>query len=155
MNGWDISHEYMQAMEHIRQLPWQYLLKDVSNREFAFLNIIYHFQMQNPDVTGIYASDLAEKLCITKSAVSKMLQHLEQRGLIERMVDRNSRRNTFVFLTPQGKELCVVQHKRWHDFMHRVAADLGTEHVHAILAGVREMTDVMRLQLLRTKEDDI
>lgn len=147
MDGWDVSHEYMRAMNDLRRLPWHSLLKDISVREYTFLEMIRRFRKKHPDVPGIYVSDLAADMCITKSAVSKMLQHLEQCGWIERMIDKDSRRNTFVLLTQEGERVCDIQRTRCMTFMQHVTEDLGEAHMKMILAGIREMTQAMAREM--------
>ena len=44
------------------------------------------------------------KLLVNYGNVSRMLGNLENKGLIGRDVDKENRRNTYVYLTRQGEE---------------------------------------------------
>lgn len=154
MKDGDSLHDFLHTMHCFRRLHWNFLLQGLSHREYMFLEIIQQFHKKNPDVPGIYVSELAAQLCITKSAVSKMLQHLEQRGLIVRNVDVRDRRNTFVSLTEAGQELCTCQRRRCSQFMQHVANDLGEEHFRMILAGMREFAQAMEHELTEQKRTE-
>lgn len=144
--------EYLETMGAIRRLNWDGLLKDISHREMSFLKTIEQFHWTHPEVPGVYVNDLAEKMGITKSGVSKMLGHLEQRGLIERRVDPNNRRNTFVCLTEEGYALGERQRDNYDAFLMRVVDSLGEARYLDILAGIREMTQCMARELDRANE---
>ena len=53
---------------------------------------------------GVYVSQLAKELKVSSPAVSRMLGILENKGPIGRDVDKDNRRNTYVYLTQQGEE---------------------------------------------------
>ena len=144
--------EYFQTMDTYRRLNWDSLLKGVSGREVQFLKTIERFHWTHPEVPGVYVNDLAEKLGVTKSAVSKMLRHLEERGLIERRVDPDNRRNTFVCLTEEGFAMGERQRENYDAFLMRVVDSLGEARYLEILGGVRELTQCMERELERTNE---
>lgn len=151
---WKETNALVQSMHSMKRLHWSSLLQDVSDHEFGLLMMILRFQKQNPEIKGIYVSDLAKKLCITKSAVSKMLGNLEKRELIERAVDLDNRRNTFVYLTEKGNELCQVQHKRMRTFLKQVEAELGEQRYQAILAGMQELSEAMARVMTAWEQDN-
>jgi DNA-binding MarR family transcriptional regulator len=105
------------------------------------------FHEQYPDKTGIYVNDLAEQLEVSKSMVSKMLQNLEQRDLIERAVDPHNRRNTFVFLTQKGRAFDDLQRRRADAFVYQVSDRLGEERFLEIMDGIRALTGAMLEEL--------
>ena len=49
--------------------------------------------------------DLAEKLGITASGITRMLLPLEKLGIIKRDLDQDDARARFASLTPAGKEM--------------------------------------------------
>lgn len=156
MDSRNIQDEYMRVAEEVRRLHWMHMRKDdIFGREFAFLKIIWGFQRNHPDVPGIYVSDLAACMGVTKSAASKMLRNLEQQGLIERAVDKHNRRNTFVFLSPDGRVFCEEQHARWCMLFRRVTEQLGEEHFREILNGIHEMMQVMACEIQNMSCDSV
>jgi DNA-binding MarR family transcriptional regulator len=69
---------------------------DVEPGEIAILNLVGI----NP---GVSQNDLAAVLVIKKSAVTKAIQHLEERGLLTRRKERRDRRFNALSLTPLGE----------------------------------------------------
>ncbi len=56
------------------------------------------------DNDGLGNMALAERLVLTKSAVSFQLERLERRGFVRREVGRGDRRSIQIFLQPAGRE---------------------------------------------------
>ena len=54
---------------------------------------------------GLTQSQLVEQLCVEPPTVTKMLQRLEQAGLVERRQDAEDARVSRVYLTPKGRVL--------------------------------------------------
>ena len=50
-------------------------------------------------------SELAEKLQITKQQLSKMINMLEEKGLVERIHDRENRRRVYIRICDAGREM--------------------------------------------------
>ncbi|MDO5783789.1 MAG: MarR family transcriptional regulator [Eubacteriales bacterium] len=149
-----IQREYMQTMQEFRKLQMMHKRKtEIFGREFGFLRMIECFQRENPDVPGIYASDLAARTGMTKSGVSKSLHKLEQRGMVARAVDPNDRRNTFVSLAPAGREFCERQHANWRTMIKRVSEDIGEERFLEIMSGVREIMRSMAQELTALEQN--
>lgn len=57
------------------------------------------------ETTGSRASTLAERLGISKQAVSKLVQELETQGYVVRQPDETDRRATRICFTQQGRDL--------------------------------------------------
>ena len=55
-----------------------------------------------PEMKGVKVSDLAKAVRMTMPGVSRALAGLEEKGIIERRIDKSDRRNTLVFLTEDG-----------------------------------------------------
>lgn len=93
------------VINHGRKLRKPILPGGVTHSEMFALREIYEFMDQYPGKKGIYVTELARELGIALSAVSRILNGLEERGLVDRVVDAKNRRNTFISLTAKGKEV--------------------------------------------------
>ena len=51
------------------------------------------------------ASELAERCALLLPSLSRILQNLHRRGLIDRQVDADDQRRTLISITPAGREL--------------------------------------------------
>lgn len=54
---------------------------------------------------GVRPSELAERVLLTKSGITRLVDRLVERGLIERHVCPSDRRGQLVALTPRGRHL--------------------------------------------------
>jgi DNA-binding MarR family transcriptional regulator len=57
------------------------------------------------DTENTAPSDLAERMNMTRGAISKLVASLETRSLIRRAIDKTDRRRQFLALTPKGRAL--------------------------------------------------
>lgn len=76
---------------------------------------------------GLTQSQLAEHLCAEPPTVTKMLQRMEQAGLIERRADPEDARMSRVFLTDQGRALQAPIEHCWSIVEGRVTAGMTSE----------------------------
>lgn len=64
--------------------------------EFSVLEVIYHYKK-------ITINEIKEKVLVTNSSLTYILDKLENKGLIKRVKDENDRRVTHVSLTELGE----------------------------------------------------
>ena len=114
----------------------------ISKMEFFALQVIGGYQ-QKTGLYGIYVSELAKTLRIASSQTSRMLRSLEERRLICREVDDRDRRNTYVFLTEEGRQVCRETQVSMKCFMRRVLQSMGEERVEELISLCNELADVM------------
>ncbi|MEE2951395.1 MAG: MarR family winged helix-turn-helix transcriptional regulator [Pseudomonadota bacterium] len=79
-------------------------LLDLQLQEISFRSGQDHILMTlEPDGDPVLVSHIANKVGVRDSTVSKMLDRLENRGLVHRGADESDRRHTTVVLTSEGK----------------------------------------------------
>lgn len=84
------------------------------------LHLLFEIAHQN----NINQEKIASRCNINKGAVARSIQKLEEKGLVERKIDENNRRQNIVSLTCKGKETldeCIKRLDEWerkvyHDF---------------------------------------
>jgi len=76
---------------------------------------------------GVTQSQLVEQLCVEPPTVTKMLQRMEQEGLLQRRADPEDARVSRVFLTDQGRALQKDVEAAWHSVDERTTAGLTFE----------------------------
>jgi DNA-binding MarR family transcriptional regulator len=54
---------------------------------------------------GRRMQDLAEAVCLSQSALSRLIGRLEASGLVQRAMCANDRRGIYAHITPEGREL--------------------------------------------------
>ncbi len=130
------SSMLLSLLQHFRKLNWDKALPGISQAEYLVLSAVYWGHKKQPSHPGIYVSALAESLMTSVSMVSKLLKALEEKNWILRTVDKNSRRNTFVSLTPEGKRMLMAADEAMEQVNHTVAQELGEAKVHQLIEDI-------------------
>lgn len=93
---------------------------------------------------GIALSELAEHLALRPPTVTRIVDGLQARGLLDRGASGEDRRRKTLTLTPQGKAFIVAHHAQAAAALGEVLAVLSeqeTEHLSAGLAALRRVLD--------------
>ncbi len=98
----------------------------VTPGEFSTLNIIE--QYQNSELGGIKTSSIGEISCMSRPAVSQMLNTLEKKGCIMRIMAEKDRRVVLVCLTESGKEILQQSKKMFFAMVDRIYEEFGEEN---------------------------
>lgn len=158
------SFHFFSVLQQFRKLDMSNLINGLSHSEFMILGMIYHKKpphmrdciAQKKDETekeyednfesynekDITVSDLAARLFISSPAVSRMLGNLEDRGLIERYVQKSDRRNKYLRLTAYGKQVCTDNEKQIKRFFDEVVERMGEENMNQLSSLLNRMHQV-------------
>jgi DNA-binding MarR family transcriptional regulator len=142
-----IHTKLMYAFQRIRKVEIR-PETGISKMEFFALQAIGGYQ-QKTGLPGIYVSELARNLRIASSQTSRMLKILEERELIGREIDNRDRRNTYVFLTEQGREVCRETQDSMKCFMKRVLQSMGEDRVEELISLCNELAEVMEREAMK------
>ena len=128
-------------LQQLRQIRWNSTLQMVTNLEYTTMLAVAHAHVTHPERPGIYVSALAKELSTSVSMVSKLLSSLEKKNWIRRTVDPESRRNTFVSLSDEGKTLLKEELGRTMAATEQVFQKMGQENVRSFLDGAQLLAD--------------
>jgi DNA-binding MarR family transcriptional regulator len=92
------------------------------------------------DEDAVTAGQLARLAGLTPGSVTTMLDHLEEKQIVERRRSESDRRVVVVSLTPRGRELVAEKRARWHRRWNEACADLSDEQVRGAAEVMRRMT---------------
>ena len=129
----DLFVLFRRAGEQLRQIVGEVAAGvDLTPSHFMFLSSI-----DNPTPMGA----LAEHLCLDASYVTGVVDHLEQRHLVERRTDPADRRRTLVAVTPEGRALRKSVHTRVVSEAP-IASRLDTDELVALSGLLRKAVDI-------------
>jgi DNA-binding MarR family transcriptional regulator len=80
--------------------------KDLIFHEFVVLRNILNIQTEKN--TPLYPSDLSDRLNLSRSYVTSVLNSLEKKNLINRTVDLTDRRRILIFITDKGQQILII-----------------------------------------------
>lgn len=142
----------MRITNRFRKLHLLEVFSNISRGEFFVLEALHHHHAANPGVQGMYASALAQVMESSPPAVSRTLKALEGRGFIERTVDREDRRNTYVSLTSKGEAARRETKEHMAGYMENVVREMGPEDIRHLLTLLDKLIDIMEEEIQKTRK---
>jgi DNA-binding MarR family transcriptional regulator len=100
---------------------------EVPPAQIGLLFLIKHKQPVN-------GRDIAAEMQITRSAVTQLIDALEQLGYIERQEDKNDRRISNIQLSKKGTQKLNKLEKKRKELLTRLASALDDDELKAIVA---------------------
>lgn len=152
-----ISREFLTIMNKLRKITHKkHHDTPVHPGEFMMLSSIFHFikdhNENNIKVTGVTVTELSDIIHSTKSATSKMLNSLEEKGYIERVSDSKDRRIVYIRLTETGEKIIKDSFKRLQDFADRTINRMGEEDAREL---VRTLNKFYEAILIESKRNSV
>lgn len=96
---------------------------------------------------GVKVSDLAKAVRMTMPGVSRALAGLEEKGIIERRIDKSDRRNTLVFLTEDGYSKIREYKKRINKYFETVFERFGEDRVAEVIELIGDLAEIAQEEL--------
>lgn len=137
-------HEGMHRMKNIRLCD---LITDMTPAEFRLLFAIVEHASEPRKI-----SELAELVGMQPAAVSRLMNSLEEKGLIERRSRTGNRRVTDVYPTRQGREVNERNKQMIHDFWTEVFENIPVEDADRLIEIWNEIMDSMERVLASRAE---
>lgn len=129
-------HEKMiRIMNQFRKLNISDMLPGISRMEYLTMLIA----MKAEDDRRISVSELIKRACVKPSAISRTLRGLEQKGYVERVVNPEDRRNTYVVMTEEGIAIMQQAEKIMKDFSDAVGKRVDQEEGERLLCYLNDV----------------
>lgn len=124
----DVCYVAKRVVETLPELP-----EGMKPRHIHVLDAVYEMQHSQGMCR---VSDVSARLNITTPSVTKLIQELEQRGLLEKDADAEDRRVVLLRLTDDGmacvKRYVVDLHREWAEAMGDIADEQVEETIYLI-----------------------
>ena len=125
--------------DRLRRLLTQYSdIHDMTKQEFILMQLTHQLSNTNQKVN---TAVLSEMLLVSKSAVSQMINNLEERGFLIRKADKSDRRKPSVELTSDGIDVLVSAEKTLHENLSLLFNQLGRDKSLLFLSLFEELLD--------------
>ncbi|CAN5392822.1 hypothetical protein BH10BAC1_BH10BAC1_08850 [soil metagenome] len=109
---------------------------------------IGHFLLNIDSDEGAYASDIAPRLGMESTSLSRIIKALEDEKLITRKADKTDKRKVKILLTQKGKENKELAKKIVRNFNTEIESKLGRNRIDDFL---KTMNDIISLAEERNK----
>ncbi len=112
----------------------------LSSGDFALLRVVDALGSDN-DGQGAEVSQAARQLGVSAPAVSKGIRKLEELGYLERNINKNDRRFTFITLTPKGSTALAEANAKLYEILDRIISRVGKENIDTLDRLLNEFID--------------
>jgi DNA-binding MarR family transcriptional regulator len=145
-----MSKKHTETVDSRLKSAWQ-IISRMYNAEAAVYGgsiAIGHFLLNVDSDEGAYASDIAPRLGMESTSLSRIIKTLEDEKLIIRKTDKNDKRKVKILLTPKGKENKELSKKIVRNFNAEIENRIGKERTEELL---RTLSDITALAEERSK----
>jgi len=88
-------------------------------------------------------SDVSEKMGLSDSTVSGILDRLEQKGIIERKRNKDDRRVVKIYLSNGSQEICQEFHRKREEYFAHLLKELSKQEINDIIKGLEILNRVV------------
>lgn len=125
----DLYEDLFRAMNQFHKLKFSDMMQNMSKADFIVMNVI----MNKGKDDKMTISELAAIARMLPSAISRTLKGLEEKGYVERTINKQDRRNTYVELTEEGKKQTREVRQAMRDFGKTVMAKLDEQEMNQLI----------------------
>ena len=115
----------------------------INKGEFYVLQHVFQ-QMDRKGVNYVTPTELSEAMEVTKPAISKMLNVLEDKGYIERQQDSKDRRAVYVTLTEKGQGVREESMKIVREAVNRIIRQMGDQAADRLIDALQDLLLAVR-----------
>ena len=145
-----MSKKHTETVDSKLKSAWQ-IISRMYNAEAAQYGgsiAIGHFLLNIDSDEGAYASEIAPRLGMESTSLSRIIKALEDEKLIIRKADKTDKRKVKILLTPKGKENKELAKKIVRNFNTEIESKLGRNRIDDFL---KTMNDIISLAEERNK----
>lgn len=146
----DLFTRFFSALYQFHKLHMGDLVPDITKLEGMTMSAIKHCSGEKGK-EELTVSELTAKLKAKGPAVSRTLKTLEDKGYIERDVNKADRRNTYVKLTISGKQKVEECEQIMSSFAHAVISKIDRGDMEQMIECLNELYEASREEIADRK----
>lgn len=89
--------------------------------------------IEDEDLIGITVSDLSDILKVSRPAISRTINELEDKGFVKRVSTRSDRRLVYVCIAPLGEEVLQTAWQRANEGLNAVIEQVGEQDIRELI----------------------
>lgn len=132
----DACHEVKRINELMPALP-----KGMSPRHVRVIDIIYQCSQK---AEGVKVSDVSKTLQVTKPSITKLINELEQLGVVQKNPDAGDKRIVWLQLTEVGLSYYNFYVQQYHDWLAVQLEGLEPEHLRITAQTIQQVSRILR-----------
>jgi DNA-binding MarR family transcriptional regulator len=150
----DLAEELMEVFDRIKKAKPAHGMHKICipggssyrllSAEHMMLVCIHNALEELSDAPGLKVSDIAKMMYLSPPAVSKMLNRLEAKDLIERFPDTADRRVVYVRLSEAGMQGFTVMRRSMQLFTKHMVEQLGRDETETLIKVLRHLLEIIK-----------
>lgn len=151
------GNEIFSIFNRFHRLKISSILPGVSSVEMGTLKTIEHCRKEKePDSKSIDAkvtvSEVVRYMRVAAPAVSRTLRSLEEKNYVERMVCEGDRRNVYVRVTEEGKEVLNECNRILSELLKSVTEKMGEEDMNRLIGYLNKLEQIAELEIEKRRQ---
>lgn len=132
-----------QTIDYFLKIAWQSISNSYNQigAEFEITQAV-GYMLINIYKEGTSVSQIASLLGLKSTSLSRMLNNMEQHGLVYREVDPNDRRSVKIFLTERGKQKRQIAKKVVQDFNEYLNIHISENERLQLIASLKKINQL-------------
>ena len=147
----ELDVTFMNSMHRMRRINCFDMIPDMTKSEAIMLKVLCACGQDE-----IMVSDLQALVMMHPTAVSRLLNSLEEKGFVERTSRKGNRRVTDVHVTALGKQIenrnMKILHSYWKDVFHTISNE-DMEHMLRIWTNVMDSMERVLSEKLKDRKE--
>lgn len=136
----ELREQFFTIINHFRRLESALMAEcEMQINEMAVLYSIAGNCCQECPNINLNVPKIQEKLCISKPAVSYILNALEKKNYITREIDSRDRRKVSIGVTEEGKEVAAQSMGKYEELWSEILERFGEENMRQLMELLREL----------------
>lgn len=99
--------------------------------------------IDDEDLIGITVSDLSNVLQVSRPAISRTINELENKGFVKRVSTRSDRRLVYVCIAPLGEDVLHTAWQRTNEGLKTVIEKMGEQDIHELIRILDKLHNVV------------
>lgn len=146
---WQLHRDFMDNIFQFHKLKISSMLPNISHNDCCILMKIEKAGGESEEKVKVQISEVARQMNVSVPSISRTLNHLEKDGYVRRYTDSSNRRNTYVCLTSQGKEILEEVDLIMKDFIDTVFLRMGEEKVQMMIDFFKEFYKIAEEEITK------
>lgn len=144
----EMIQELMEMRFRVGKVSRSFSLKDQTKGEMFVLTYL------SRNGGSCFSKEIADTMAISSARVAAILNGLETKGMIERGINPENRRQTLVRLLPQGQEVVNRGQQALFRFIGEIMDELGPEDAAEYLRLEKKIADILERKCQQNHTDD-
>ncbi len=134
MENQQLANELIEQFMCIKKMSFHNIIKveGHTHNEKLVLFLMYDM-LKNSAENVVLLSSVREKIKLAPSTITPILNSLEEKGLIERIIDKKDRRNIYIKLSKKGKNFTKETHEKLEELIYSYIKYMGEKDINEFI----------------------